>query len=454
MNILIVGAGGVGFTLAERLTADGHQVTLVDTDQRRIDHCLDRLDVQALLGNGVSHKMLEEAGARTADLVLAVTSEDELNMLCCLVAKRGFGCRTIARVRNPLYFAELATIKDDLGLSLAINPELATANEIFDLIRIPAAVTAESFAKGRVNLIQLRIPDGSLLDGMSLVDFSEKLSRSTLVCIVEPRDRGEPFIPNGATVLHSGDSIHIMTPPEELNVLLRRIGYPVRHTGKVMIAGGGRIGFYLADRLQKNRSKVKIIEKDPKLCAELSEQLPNAEIICGDAIDRRLLSEEGLCSEDVFVSLTDMDEENILLSLYANKVSRAREITMVSTLGFTELTEELPLGSIVNPKEITANYILSYVRELNNTCNGTNIESLYYLCDRRIEALEFYINAESELTAAPLSRLELRKGILICCIYRDGKVIIPSGSDRICPGDSIVVVSPASSLRSARDLLR
>ncbi len=456
MNIIIVGAGGVGYSLADNLNAEGHQITLIDTNAERLNSALEKIDVQGIAGNGVSHEILTEAGVASAHLLIAVTDQDEVNMLCCLMAKKLSGCQTIARVRNPVYYRQINLIKDELGLSMAINPESATAGEIFDLIQIPGAQTHESFAKGRVNMIEIIIPEGSPADNIKVMDFPGKISRGTLICILERGRTREVEIPRGDTVLKAGDRIYIITPPREMATLFKRLGFQTRPTRNVMIIGGGRTGYYLADMLLGAGSRVKIIEKNRAVCEGLSAQLPGAEIICGDAIDRQLLLEEGIAGEDVFVPLTDMDEENILLALYAKKISKVRAITKVSTFGFTEVTEELPVGSIINPKEITAYSILRYVRAMSNSSDSSNIESLYYLANRRVEALEFHIKADSAVTNIPLSELRPRMipDLLICCIYRGGQLIIPRGNDEIRQGDTVVLVTTARKLQSINDILK
>ena len=456
MNIIIVGAGGVGYALADNLNSEGHQITLIDPNADRINSALEKIDVQGVAGNGVNHEILEEAGIASTDLLIAVTDQDEVNMLCCLMAKKLSGCQTIARVRNPVYFREINLIKDELGLSMAINPESATASEIFDLIQIPGAMTVESFAKGRVNLIEIIIPEGSPADNIKVMDFPGKISKGTLICILERKDTRQVEIPRGDTVLHAGDRIYIITPPQEMSSLFKKLGFQIKPSRNIMIIGGGRTGYYLAKLLLASGNRVKIIEKNRAVCEGLSADLSGAEIICGDAIDRQLLLEEGITGEDVFVPLTDMDEENILLSLYARKISRVRAITKVSTFGFTEVTEELPVGSIINPKEITAYSILRYVRAMSNSSDSSDIESLYYLAGRKVEALEFHIKAESAVTDKHLSELRPRMipNTLICCIYRNGRVIIPRGSDELRRGDTVILVTTARKLQSINDILK
>ncbi len=456
MNIIIVGAGGVGYSLADSLNSEGHQITLIDLNSGKLDAALEKLDVQGLSGNGVSHEVLNEAGIASADLLIAVTDQDEVNMLCCLMAKKLSGCQTIARVRNPVYYREINLIKDELGLSMAINPEYATAGEIFDLIQIPGAMTVETFAKGRVDLIEIVIPQGSPADGLKIADFPSRVNRGTLICMVERRLTREVVIPSGDTVLHAGDSIYIITPPQELVPLFKKLGFPVKPSRDVMIIGGGRTAFYLAEQLIAAGNRVKIIEKNRALCEELTASLRGADVICGDAVDRQLLLEEGIGEEDVFVPLTDMDEENILLSLYARKISSVRPITKVSTVGFAEVTGELPVGSIINPKEITAYRILRYVRAMSNSSDSSEIESLYYLAGRQVEVLEFYIRSASKVTGRPLSELRpaMVPNVIVACVYRGGKVIIPRGNDEIRVGDTVIVVTTSHGLSSINGILR
>ncbi len=441
-------------TLADNLNNEGHHITLIDINAKRLNHIIEKIDIQGVVGNGVSHEVLAEAGIKGADLLIAVTEQDEINMLACLIAKKLSGCQTIARVRDQVYYNEMQLLKEELGLSMSINPDLATANEIFNLIQIPNAMTYESFARGRAALIQIRIPKDSPLHNMKLVDFSNQISRGTLVCVVERGDTHEVLIPNGNTVLHQDDRIYVITPPEQMNSLFRKIGYPRKKSRDVMIAGGSRTCYYLASKLLESHSNVKIIEKNPARCEILSDMLPNATIINADAMDRGLLIEEGLLSENAMVTLTDMDEENILLALHVNKISDVRTIAKVSTLNFTEVMDDLPINSIVNPKAITSSEILRYVRAMHNSSDSSNIEALYYLAGNRVEALEFSIKADSPVTNIPLYELPSKDNLLIACINRGGRIIIPSGRDHIQKGDSVVIVTATHKLTSINDILR
>lgn len=452
MKIIITGCGKVGYTLAQQLEEEGHDITLIDNDPKEINKALSVLDVQGIEGSGTSYMIQKEAGIDDSDLMIAVTDRDEVNMLCCLMAKKAGDCRTIARVRNPEYYREITYIKEELGLSLAINPEMTSANEIAKLIQIPSALEVSSFARGRINLIKLTIPNNSRLHDMTIVNFSNEISRKTLICAIE-RDQ-EVIIPSGQTILKRGDNIYIVTPMDSMAELFAKIGINSKPIRSAMIVGGSRAGYYLAKMLEKSKINVTIIDKDPKRCQELSEMLDSARIICADATDRNVLLEEGIRDQEAFISLTDHDEENIMLSLFANKTSQAKIITKVNRLTFDEVIEDMPIGTVVSPKKITAQSIIQYVRSLQNSM-GSNIDTLYKLLDNRVEALEFSVKSTAtNIAGKPLAELNLKKGILVCGITRnDRKIITPTGKDTIEVGDKVIVVTTIKGLTDIKDIL-
>ena len=358
MQIIIVGCGKVGLTLAEQLTGEGHNLVLIDLDSEKIQEAVENFDVMGIVGNGSSFSVLSEADVDHADLLIAVTGSDELNLLCCLFAKKTSRCQTIARVRNPLYNEELAFIKEQLGISMIINPELAAATEISRILRFPSASKIDRFAKGKVEMLKFRLRPEFKLDGYRVADFFSKLKFDVLVCAVE---RGEEvFIPNGEFVLRDNDIISIMATPQNSMGLFKRIGVKTNQVRSCMIAGGGTIGFYLAKRLCEMHINVRLIEIDRKRCEELTELLPEATIIHGDATDKQLLIEEGLGQTESFVSLTNLDEENLFLALYAKKHSGAKLIAKVNRITFDDIIDELNIDSIIYPKYITADYIIQY----------------------------------------------------------------------------------------------
>lgn len=451
MNIIIIGCGKVGLTLAAQLEEEGHDITVIDHDQNALEMA-QALDVQTLMGNGTSFRVQQEAGIEEADLLIAVTDQDEVNLLSCLIAGKNSHCRTVARVRSPEYFEELEYIRECMGISLIINPEYATAVEIDHLIRIPSAMEVDTFAKGKLELIKVQVPKNSVLHGMSVPVFSQRFHRNVLICILERR--GEVIIPNGQTVLEDGDNLYIILSPQEVRNFCETTGLPIRAIRNVMIAGGSRISYYLTKRLIAGGiASVKIIEKSPERCESLSEQLPEADIVCGDATEYDMLLEEDLAKMDAFVALTSIDEENIFLSLFANKtVPQCKKITKNTRVAIRELLEDLPVGSMVSPKNITAEYISKFVRAQQHN-EHSDVEALYQLVDGRVEAVEFLLKEKSEVTGIPLARMRLKPGLLIACIVRRGQIITPGGQDTMEPGDTVVVVTTLKNMGDIREIL-
>lgn len=450
MEIIIVGCGKVGSNLAELLSNEHHNIVAIDTDNSKIEQLSEDLDVLGLAGNGASIDVLNEANVQTADILIAVTGSDETNLLICLMAKKVGHCHTIARVRNPMYSREIDFIKAQLGVSMIINPELAAATEISRLLRFPSADKIDTFAKGRIQLFKILIQEGQILDGLEVKNLARVCGCDVLLCAVERRD--SVTIPGGDFRLMRGDMISVVASETNMIAFFRNLGMPTKQVANTLIIGGGTIGYYLAKRLIESHIRVRIIDNDFRRCEQLSKLLPEASIIKGDGTDRRLLREEGLSSAEAFVTLTNMDEENILLALYAKQYSSAKVVTKVNRLAFDEIIDSMNLGSIIYPKYITADYILQYVRALQNSV-GNNIETLYRILDNRVEALEFSIHESSPVVDIPLMDLNLKPNQLICCIMRKDQVIIPRGIDRIKVGDSVVVVTLEKGLRDIRDIL-
>lgn len=454
MKIVVAGCGNVGYTLAEQLSSEGHEITLLDTDGERLEFVVDTLDIQGVEGNAISYNVLKEAGLENADLFIAVTNEDEINMLGCLMARKIGNCKTIARVRNPQYFEDIKYIKEELGLSMHVNPESAAAREMSMLIQIPSAMDIDTFDKSRINMISMKIPENSSLANMAIYDIRTKVSPNMLVCVV--RRGEETFIPNGMCLLREGDIISFVIPMDEVYSVFKKAGIKARNIKNVMIAGGGRISYYLAKLLIKSGIKVKLIEKDRAKCEELSELLPEAMIICGNVTNQSLLMEEGIKNTDAFVSVTDRDEENIMLSLYADKVSEGKVITKIKNMTFEEIVQGLNIGSIVDPKNIIAESIVQYVRALQNSY-GSNVETLYRIAEGKAEALEFNVNNTydiNKLVGKPLMNVNLKENLLICSIKRGDKTIIPTGRDTIELGDKVIVVTTEIGLEDIRDILK
>lgn len=451
MQIIIVGCGNVGTTLTDQLSKEGHNITVVDTNAAKVEDIANRYDVMGIVGNGASFLIQNEAGINEADLMIAVTTSDELNLLCCLIAKKAGDCHTIARVRNPIYNKEIAFIKEELGLSMVINPEQAAANEIARLLKFPSAIKVDTFAKGKVELLKCKLGEDSPLVGRPLTDISAKLHCDVLICTVERGD--EAFIPSGNFELQAKDVISVVASPKKANEFFKKIGMTTNRIKNCMIVGGGETTYYLAQQLLPMGIEVKIIEQNKERCNELSELLPQAMIICGDGTERNLLHEEGIEKTQAFVAWTNLDEENIMLTLFAKSISKAKNVTKVHRIEYDEIIENLDLGSVLYPKNITAEYIIQYVRAMQNSI-GSNIETLYQLIENKVEALEFRVHNESELIGIPLKELQLKDNLLLACINRRGRIITPGGQDTIEVGDTVIVVTTNRGFHDLKDILK
>lgn len=450
MDIIIVGCGKVGTAIAQELNEENHNIVVIDTNQKALNYLSETEDLMCVHGNGVQVSVLEEAEVKNSDLLIAVTDADEVNLLCCLIAKKCGTKNTIARVRKPEYNHGLHLIKDDLGLSLIINPEYIAAKEMAKLIRFPSAIEISTFAKGMVELFKIIIPQDSHLDGMQLKNM--QLNKYNLrICGVE---RGEEvFIPDGDFILKNGDQISIIGRGNMIAKFTRKLGILSGKSRNVILVGGGKITFYLTQQLLAGGAQVKIIERNPDRCQKLSETLSDATIVQGDGTDQDLLIEEGIEKADVFASLTDFDEENILLSLYANSVSHCKVITKINRLAFESVIKKMQLGSVIHPKFLTAEYILSYVRGMQNSL-GSNVETLYNIFDNRAEALEFRVREHSHVVGISLTELQLKTNLQIACINRKGQIIIPSGNDTIEVGDTVIVITTHIGLKDIKDIMK
>lgn len=450
MQIIIVGCGNVGVTLTEHLSVEGHDITVIDSSAQKVQSVSSRYDVKGIVGNGASYLTLIEAGIEKADLMIAVTGMDEQNLLCCLFARKAGGCHTIARVRNPEYIKEIDFIKEELGLSMIINPEYAAATEIARLLRFPTAIEIDTFAKGKIELLKFKLPVECRICGLQLKNITSAVHCDVLVCAVE---RGsEVVIPDGSFVLEGGDVVSIVTSPANAARFFNRIGIETNQVKDAVLVGGGSVSYYLAKQLCDMGIAVVILEKSQSRCEVLSELLPKARIINGDEIDRDLLLEIGVKDTEAFAALTGMDEENIMLSLFAKRHSKAKVVTKVNRLSFDEIVDNMDLGSVIYPKFITSEYIIQYVRAMQNSI-GSNVETMYKLIGDRVEALEFSIREDSPVVGIPLQSLNLKRNILICSINHHGKIITPKGQDMMRVGDTVVVVTTDVGLKDVKDIL-
>lgn len=452
MNIIIVGCGKVGQALAEQLNEEDNNVTVIDVDRKIVESVASRFDVMGVAGNGATHVIKQEAGITHADLLIAVTGSDELNLLCCLIAKKAGNCQTIARVRSPQYNIEAPFLKDELGLAMVMNPEYAAAAEIARILRFPSAIKIDTFAKGRVELLKFRLPESSPLAGCAVKDINVKFNSDILVCTIERGD--EAYIAYGDFVFEEKDVISIVASPRKANDFFRKIKYKTNSVKDVMIVGGGEIGHYLCEiLLRSGMINVKLIEKDPVRCEELADLMNDVIIINGDASDQNVLLEAGLQNSGAFVALTNLDEENILLSLFAKSVAKVKLITKINRIDFGDVINHLDLDTIIYPKNITSETIIRYVRAMKNTM-GSNVETLYNIIKGKVEAAEFIIKEDSPIVGRPLMEMQFKEGVLVAAILRERKVIIPHGQDSIQVGDAVVIVSNHLALHDITDILK
>ncbi len=453
MNIIIAGCGKIGTTILSNLVLEGHDVVIIDDDANVVSNLSNIYDVIGVCGNCADCNVLSEAGAEKAELFVSVAGSDELNMLACFMARKMGAKHTIARIRNPEYNDDsLMFMRKNLEISMAINPELLTAQEIYNILKFPSAMKIENFSRRNFEMIELRLKEGSVLDGMSLMQMREKYKAAFLVCVVQRN--GEVIIPDGNFVLKSGDSIGITAKPTELQRLLRETELLKRQARSVMILGGSTTAYYLAKLLISSGTEVKIIEEDKRRCRELSEKLPKATVILGDGAQQELLLEEGIRSVDAFVALTGIDEENILISFMASSFDVSKIVVKVNREELFPMAGKLGLDSIASPKNIIAGMLVRYARALQNSL-GSKVETLYKLMDGDAEALEFIVNNEDpHITQIPLKQLQIKKNILIAGIIRERTPIIPNGDDVIQKDDRVIVIAAGERLNDLSDILK
>lgn len=450
MKIIIVGIGKIGLTLAHAITAEGHDVVLVDNDPQALSVAKNSLDVNTVEGNGATMSVLEEAGAARADLLIASSSTDEINILICLVARKLGTKRTVARVRDPEYAKDLYKMTDELGLSMILNPEQSAAEEILRSLKYPSAIKIDTFAKGKVSLVEFKIDGQSPLLDLKISSLHTVVPIKILVCAIVRGDK--VLIPRGNDVITEGDIIYVTASNRQLYSFFKAVGRNKNRLKDVMILGGGKIGFYLAEDLCEIGAKVTIIERNHDRCKELSDLLPKASVICGDGTDHMLLKEEGIEGAEGVVSLTGIDEENIIISVFAASCGVGKVITKVNRENLLGMVGNMGLESIVTPARLTADRVVGYIRALSNS-DGSQINTLYKLVGGRVEAVEFQIDGTPDFIGVPLSRLNIKKNLLVVSIIRNGKILFPGGSDWMDTGDRVIVVTADRTLTKLEDIL-
>lgn len=453
MKIIIVGGGKVGKTIIESMLKEKHEVVLVDNDPAVVGNVSNLYDVMGICANGTEYEKLLEAGADKADLFIAVTGSDELNMLSCFAAKKIGARHTVARVRNSEYnTASWGFMKQQLEISMAVNPEKLAAEAIYDILKLPSATKVESFTARSFEMIEIIVKKGSAIDGMTLVDLRKKFSEKFLVCVVQREN--DVIIPNGTFKVLNGDKIGVMVTNDDAHSILKKFGYPAKEAKNIMLIGASKTALYLADMLIKGRSSVKIIEKDPDVCDAVCERLSSkASVVCGDGMSREILLEEGVDGLDALVALTDRDEENILISFYALSKKVQKVIAKVNRNELSSISENLGLETTFSPKNIVADILVRYARAIGNSI-GSKVETLYSLFGGNAEALEFNVEQDFEFAGVPLKKLETKQGILVAGITRGNEALIPGGDDCILSGDKVIVVAKGERLCNLSDILK
>ncbi len=453
MNIIVVGCGKVGKTLAAKLNSEGHNVTMVDQDGAKVKSFVSKYDIMGVVGNCATHTTLEEAGIKKADLMIAVTGSDELNMLSCVIANKYEGTRTIARVRDHAYFDDAAYLRDELGLALIINPEYNTAKEIASILNFPSAISIEPFFGGKVEILKFKLPEDNRLVGMTVKEAASAFKLKVLIAVVERGD--DVFIPDGDFAFEERDIISIVTTPRTAITFFKKIGVDTEAARSVMILGADQAAYYLADLLDGSGMDVKVVDKDYDTCVRFANEFEYATVINADPADKDVLFEEGVSRADALVAFTDKDEENILLSLFAKNAGNKKVITRIERVDYDGIIDNFDIDSIVYPKNTTSDIVTRYVRGMMGS-RGGNMDALYNLIPGVVEVYEFKITEASALVGTALMQLngKLKSGVLIAAIRRGGSIILPRGGDSILVGDSVIVVAKELSLKHITDILK
>ncbi len=452
MNLVIIGGGKVGKRIADQLVKEGHDIVVIDKNRDALDEIGNKLDVMCIEGTAVDPDTLAEAGVGSADCVIACTSSDEVNMICSLIAKKSGALRTIARVRNPEYYDQMPYIKDDLGIDMAINPELSAANTLSRVLLFPVANSVQSFFRGHMELIGFHVAGGNRLAGMKIRDINAQFNVHMLICVIEREN--EVIIPNGADEIRESDNIYIAGKHDELQKFFQEIDAFKSSVNSVILIGGGKMTYYMARKLLMYGMDVKIIERDIERCNELAELLPQAIIVNTDGTNNDMLIEEGIDRADAVVPLTGIDEINVILSYFAKQRGVPTVATKVNQLSFVDTVKSFGVDAVASPRVVTADEMVQFVRAMQAADDDSTIIALNKLVNGKAESLEFKISGNAEVTNKPLSTLSLRKGILVACINRGGEIIFPGGSDCIEAGDNVVVITTDTGIKSIDEILK
>ena len=448
MRIVIAGAGRVGSNIVKDLSEEGHDITVIDKDPQVVENIVNNYDVLGICGNCATFDIQKEAGVDKSDLFITVTPSDELNVMCCMIAKKIGTRHTIARVRNPEYSKQLHFLREELGLSMLVNPEHEAANEISRILRFPSAIKIDAFSKGLVELAEIKIEENNPFIDRPISDIYKNHKIEIIVCAVQKKDN--VFIPNGNFVLQKGDKISLTANRKNLSLFMKQIGAYKQSIKRTMIIGGGKIGYYLASQLLELGFKVKILEMNKERCIDLSDLLPKAEIICTDGTSEDQIKECGVEEQDAVVCLTNIDEENIITSLYASSLGVRKTVTKINRMS-NEMLDTIGIESVISPKILASNRVVKYVRALQNS-EGISVQTIYNLVGGKVTALEFHIESENEYTSIPFRSLPLKNNMIVCCLIRNHKVIFPRGDDTIEAGDNMIVVTTNRNINSIVDI--
>lgn len=451
MKIIIIGNGKVGFALARQLSSEDHDLILIDKDAEALRRADSVLDILCLEGSGASIQILHEAGVQDADLAIAVTGADELNIVCCLIAKKLGARHTVARVRSPEYFREASLLKQEIGVDMIINPEHAAAQEISRVLRVPAAFSVETFARGLVEMIGFPIRESDGLAGLPLMESTKRSHHGVLMCAAIRGD--EVLVPNGSFVPAVGDKVYVIGSQSEMSKFFRSLGRDSGRIKTISVLGGSKIATYLTWAVEKAGMKVRIIEVNEERCLSLAEKLPNATVIHGDGTDSAVIEAEDLLNTDGFIALTNRDEENLLMAMTAQRSGVKKVIAKMNRPNYIDMMRQFGIDSIISPKDITANQISAYVRSLVRS-QGSAVENLYKLLGEKLEAVEFTASSKTHFLDTPLRDLKLKDGLLVAAVVHDNKTTIPDGNTCIRAGDRVVVMAKSLFLQDLNDILK
>lgn len=450
MDIVIAGGGKVGETICRELAKEDNNIVLIEEKPNRLEQIINKIDITGLAGDGADYENLVEAGVRECDIFIAVTPEDETNIISAIIAKELGAKHTIARVRNPKYTNHIDFVRESLGITMVINPEMETAKHIARILEYPESLHIEQFEKGRVNLVELVIKDGSPLIDTSLIQFREKFG-DVLICVLT-RDQ-KTKIPSGETVIKKGDHLYVTGAHEDLTNFYQKAGYKKEKIESTLIIGGGGVTYYLLNLLKNIEMDIKVIEINERTAIDLSYDFPEVMVIKGDGTDQELLEEERIESFDSVLSLTGIDEENIINSLYALSIGVNKVLTKVSRTGLLKILGNTDLQSIVTPKHLIVGKILRFARSLGNS-TVSNVEALIRIADNEVETLQFLVNETSRVVGIPLKDLRTKDNLLVAYIIRGDKLIYPSGKDEIHTGDHVLIVTMHKSFDDIDDILK